>query len=121
MDLYCSIALDWDYVNRTVAISMLGYIKKKIQEYGHLVPNRMQKCPYLPKLKKMVWQHRLPSHPMIHQNWMQRVLNVSNKLWAAFCTMHLALLPLSKQRQLKKLWKDAYNCLITLPPMKRQR
>jgi hypothetical protein len=26
--LYCSIALEWDYVNRTVAISMPGYIKK---------------------------------------------------------------------------------------------
>ncbi len=51
-DLYCGIALDWDYVNRTVDISMPGYIKKKIQEYGHLVPNRTQKCPCLPEPKQ---------------------------------------------------------------------
>jgi hypothetical protein len=38
-DLYCGIALNWDYVNRTVDISMPGYIKKKLQEYRHLVPN----------------------------------------------------------------------------------
>jgi hypothetical protein len=28
--LYYGIALDWGYINRTVAIFMLGYIKKKI-------------------------------------------------------------------------------------------
>jgi hypothetical protein len=52
-DLYCRIALDWDYVNRIVDISMLGYIKKKIQEYGHLVPSWRQNAPTCPKPK--VW------------------------------------------------------------------
>jgi hypothetical protein len=28
-DLYCRIALSWDYINRTVDILMAGYIKKK--------------------------------------------------------------------------------------------
>jgi hypothetical protein len=51
-NLYCRIALNWDYVNRTVEISMPGYIKKKIQKYGHLVPGRRQKCPYSPEPKK---------------------------------------------------------------------
>jgi hypothetical protein len=50
-DLYCRIALDGDYINRTVDISMPGYIKNKIQEYGYLVPGRTQKCPYLPEPK----------------------------------------------------------------------
>ncbi len=27
-DRYCEIALSWDYINRTVDISMPGYIKK---------------------------------------------------------------------------------------------
>jgi hypothetical protein len=36
--LYCRIRLEWDYVGRTVDISMLGYIKKKLQEYMHLLP-----------------------------------------------------------------------------------
>ncbi len=62
-DLYCGITLNWDYVNRTVDISMLGYIKKKIQEYGHLVPNWMQKCPYLPESKKFGYKAQAPLPP----------------------------------------------------------
>ncbi len=46
--LYCGISLDWDYVNRTVDISMPGYIKKKLQEYEHIMPKKLQTCPYSP-------------------------------------------------------------------------
>jgi hypothetical protein len=59
-DLYCGIALDWDYVNRTVDNSMPGYIKKKLQEFGHLVPNQTQKCPYSPEPKKVWFQSTSP-------------------------------------------------------------
>ena len=45
-NLYCGISLGWDYVNRWVDISMPGYIKKKMQEYNHIVPIRLQRCPY---------------------------------------------------------------------------
>jgi hypothetical protein len=47
--LYCGITLEWDYVGRTVDISMPGYIKKKLQEYKHLLPGRIQNCPYSPE------------------------------------------------------------------------
>ena len=47
--LYCGITLDWDYENGHVDISMPGYIKKKLQEYDHMVPNRIQTCPYNPE------------------------------------------------------------------------
>ena len=50
-NLYCGISLDWDYVNRTVDISMPGYIKKKLQEYSHVLPGLMQACPYIPAPK----------------------------------------------------------------------
>ncbi len=50
--LYCGITLDWDYVGRTVDISMPGYIKKKLQEYMHSIPRRIQKCPYSPEPKQ---------------------------------------------------------------------
>ncbi len=50
--LYCGIMLEWDYIGRTVDISMLGYIKKKLQEYKHLLPGRIQNCPYSPEPKK---------------------------------------------------------------------
>jgi hypothetical protein len=42
---------------------MPGYIKKKIQEYGHLVPNRMQKCPYSPESKKFGSNAQAPLPP----------------------------------------------------------
>ncbi len=50
--LYCGILLDWDYVGRTVDISMPGYIKKKLQEYQHSLPKRIQNCPYSPEPKR---------------------------------------------------------------------
>jgi hypothetical protein len=30
---------------------MLGYIKKKLHEYGHIFPQRIQTCPYSPEPK----------------------------------------------------------------------
>ncbi len=43
-NMYCGITLDWDYENRHVDISMWGYIKKKLQEYGHIMPPKLQAC-----------------------------------------------------------------------------
>jgi len=51
-DLYCSISLQWDYDNRTVDISMPNYIKKKLQEYNHVLPKKPQYCPYQPVPKQ---------------------------------------------------------------------
>ncbi len=50
-NLYCGITLEWDYMNRTVDTSMLGYIKKKMQEYKHVLAKRLQTCPYSPEPK----------------------------------------------------------------------
>ena len=51
-NLYCGITLEWNYYNmRYVDISMPGYIKKKLHEYGHAYPKRMQTCPYSPEPK----------------------------------------------------------------------
>ena len=38
--LYCGITLEWDYTNRHANISMPEYIKKKLQEYGHIIPKK---------------------------------------------------------------------------------
>ncbi len=51
-NLYCGIQLNGDYAGRTVDISMPGYIKKKLQEYGHIIPRKIQGCPYSPEPKK---------------------------------------------------------------------
>jgi hypothetical protein len=61
--LYCRITLDWDYVGRTVDISMPGYIKKKLQEYKHLLPGRIQYCPYSPEPKKFGSDAQAPLLP----------------------------------------------------------
>jgi hypothetical protein len=31
---------------------MPGYIKKKLQEYGHIIPRKFQGCPYSPEPKQ---------------------------------------------------------------------
>ena len=36
-DLYCGISLRWDYVARTLNISMPGYIKKQLLKYKHIM------------------------------------------------------------------------------------
>jgi hypothetical protein len=61
--LYCGITLDWDFVGRTVNISMLGYIKKKLQEYNHLLLGRIQYCPYSPQPKKFGLDTQAPLLP----------------------------------------------------------
>ena len=50
--LYCEITLDWNYTQRTLDISMPGYIKKQLQKYKHDMPKRPQNCPYQPQEKK---------------------------------------------------------------------
>ena len=42
---------------------MPGYIKKKLQEYGHVVPNRLQSCPYAPEPKKFEATAQAPAPP----------------------------------------------------------
>ncbi len=41
-NMFCGITLDVD-------ISMPGYIKKKLQEYSHIMPENLQACPYSPE------------------------------------------------------------------------
>jgi hypothetical protein len=50
-NLYCGIQLKWDYDAQTVDVSMPGYIKKKLQEYEHVVKTKPQHCPYSPEPK----------------------------------------------------------------------
>jgi hypothetical protein len=59
-NLYCGIALDWDYVNRSVNISMPGYIRKKLQEYNHVWLKKIQTCPYTPAPKQFGLEAQCP-------------------------------------------------------------
>jgi hypothetical protein len=62
-NLYCGIMLEWDYVGRTVDMLMPGYIKMKLQEYKHIMPNKLQTCPYLPEPKKFGTEAQAPLPP----------------------------------------------------------
>ncbi len=62
-DLYCGMQLDWDYNKQTVDISMPGYVKKKLQEYGNVIKYRIQTCPYSPELKKIGTEAQAPLPP----------------------------------------------------------
>ncbi|CAB9528638.1 expressed unknown protein [Seminavis robusta] len=44
--LYCGLTLNWDYTNRTVDLSMPGYITKALARFEHPHPNRAQNSPY---------------------------------------------------------------------------
>ncbi len=64
-NLYCGIWLDWDYTNRTVDISMSGYVKKKLQEYNHIASKRVQTCSYMPAPKQFGLETQAPLPPYL--------------------------------------------------------
>jgi hypothetical protein len=43
---YCGLTLDWDYKNRTVELSMPGYIKAALHMYQHPSPARPENAPH---------------------------------------------------------------------------
>ena len=64
-NLYCGITLEWDYIyiNLTVNILMPGYIKKKLQEYNHIMPKKMPTSPYSPEPKRFGTKAQAPLLP----------------------------------------------------------
>ena len=59
-NLYCGITLEWDYDHQMVDILMPGYIIKKLQEYKHSKPFKVQNCLYAPKPKKFGTEAQAP-------------------------------------------------------------
>jgi hypothetical protein len=48
-DLYCGIALKWNYVKHYAnLVAMVKYVMKQLTKYGHAAPLKPQHCPYLP-------------------------------------------------------------------------
>ena len=41
------ITLEWDYKDKIVQLSMLGYIPKALKRFGHEPPPKLQDKPYL--------------------------------------------------------------------------
>jgi hypothetical protein len=78
-NLYCSITLDWDYVNRTVDISMPGYIKKN---YKNTTTYSLDDCKHArthQHQRNLVHRRKTHWKLILSLSWMQRASNVSNK------------------------------------------
>jgi hypothetical protein len=50
--LYCGITLQWDYANRTLDISMPGYIQRLLAKFDHKKPKTPQHSPHRAPPKK---------------------------------------------------------------------
>jgi hypothetical protein len=44
--LYCGLTLAWDYTNRTVDVSMPGYVAAALHRFQHAKPSRRQDAPH---------------------------------------------------------------------------
>jgi hypothetical protein len=44
--LYCGITIKWDYKNKTVDLSMPGYLEAMLHKYQHPTPKRPQHSPH---------------------------------------------------------------------------
>jgi hypothetical protein len=44
-ELYCGVTLKWDYIARTVEMSMPGYIEKALHKFQHPIPTKPQHAP----------------------------------------------------------------------------
>ncbi len=129
--LYCSITLKWDYVGCTVDILMPGYIKIKLQEYKHIMPKKLQMCPYLPEPNKFGTEAQAPlpndSTPKLDKNGIKHVQTVVGSiLYYAQAVDMTVLIALSSigVKQMKATGKNngTMHSIIGLPvgPCRRE-
>ncbi len=121
-NLYCEIKLDWDYIERTVDISMpAGYISKKLQEYNHVRSKTMQTCPYTPPPKQYGSdaQRPLPPDvpPLLDKKGIKRVQQIVRSILyyarAVDMTVLMALSTIAIE-QMKAMAKTMSKCVQLL-------
>ncbi len=117
-NLYCGITLEWDYVHRHIHISMPNYIKKKLQEYGHVIPTRIHSRPYHPEPNKYGSEAQAPlppnATPCLDKAGIKRVQQIVGSILyytrAVDMTvlMGLSSIPVeqTKPKQQRKQWND---------------
>ncbi len=114
---YCGIMLEWDYLGRTANILMLGYIKMKLQEYEHIMPKKLQTCPYLPEPKKFGMEAQAPlphnSTLKLDAKGIKRVQKIVGSIlyyaWAVDMTVLMALSSIAVE-QTKATEKTMAQC-----------
>ena len=94
--MYYGITLEWDYENRHVDISMPGYIKKKLQEYGHIMPKKFQACPYSPEPKQFGTEAQVPlpakATPKLDAKGIKRVQQIVGSILYYARAVHMTVL-----------------------------
>jgi hypothetical protein len=67
-----------------VILAAVGYIKKKLQEYGHVIPSRLQMCPYSlePKQFESKAQAPLPPNasPKLDDKGIKRIQQIAGSI-----------------------------------------
>ncbi len=118
---YCGITLEWDYDCQTVDISMPGYVIKKLQEYGHSKPFKVQNRPYAPEPKNFGTDAQAPlpadDSPKLDKAGITCVLkNVGSILYYARAVDMTALMALSSiaVEQTKATEKTIARCIQLL-------
>jgi hypothetical protein len=130
-NVYCGIMLKWDNGGRTVNILMAGYIKMKLQEYKHIMPQKLQTCPYLPELKKFGTEVQAPlphnSTLKLDAKGIKHVQKiVGSILYYARAVDMMVLMALSsiaveQMKAMEKQWHDAPNYWITCQATRTRR
>ncbi len=60
-DIYCGIALKWNYAKHHVDLAMEKYVMKQLTKYGHVAPLKPQHCLFLPNPIKYGKYNQAPS------------------------------------------------------------
>jgi hypothetical protein len=47
-DLYCGVALKWNYAKHYVSLAMVKYVMKQLTKYGRVASLKPHHSPYLP-------------------------------------------------------------------------
>jgi hypothetical protein len=119
--LYCGTTLEWDYVGRTVDISMPGYIKKKMQEYKHLIPEKIQNCPYSPEPKEFGSDTQSPlmpdATPVLDAGGIKRIQQIVGSILYHACAVNMTVLMALSSiavKQTKAMEKTMGRCIQLL-------
>jgi hypothetical protein len=70
-NLYCGIALKWNYTKQFVDLAMVKYVMKQLTKYGHVAPLKPRHCPYLPTPIKYSKDNQSPS-PIDDIPWLNK-------------------------------------------------
>jgi hypothetical protein len=130
-DLHSGISPKWNYVARTLYISMLRYIKKQLLKYKHTM-RQIQHCPYSPEPKRYGTdaQSPLPSKDTQKLTYcdikhVQKI--VRSILYYAWVDNMMVLMALStiaseQTKETECTLEKAYQVLVTWRriPMRRQ-